>query len=96
MTINEFKATLDSAMPPAVAPLLLALWHDAHGDWNEAHRIAQDVADANGAWVHAYLHRKEGDLDNAGYWYRHANQPIASDALGLEWNRIAISLLTQL
>jgi hypothetical protein len=93
MTVNEFKAAVDSPTPPAVAPLLLALWHDARGDWNEAHRIAQDVDDANGAWVHAYLHRKEGDLDNAGYWYRRANQPIASGALTLEWERIAAFLL---
>ena len=72
---------------------MAALWHDARGDWNEAHRIAQDVDDVNGAWVHAYLHRKEGDLGNAGYWYRRANQPIASDALTLEWERIAAFLL---
>jgi hypothetical protein len=96
MTLNEFKATLDSAAPPPVAPLLLALWHDARGDWNEAHRIAQDVDDANGAWVHAYLHRKEGDLVNAGYWYRRANQPIAADVLSIEWDRIATWLLTGL
>ena len=96
MTINEFKTTVDSATPPAVAPLLLALWHDARGDWNEAHRIAQDVDDVNGAWVHAYLHRKEGDLGNASYWYRRSNQPIACDALGAEWERIAATLLTRL
>jgi len=96
MTLESFKATLKDGSPPAVAPLLLALWHDARGDWNEAHRVAQDVDDANGAWVHAYLHRKEGDLGNAGYWYRRANQPIAADALGVEWDRIATWLLTGL
>ena len=74
MTLESFKATLKDGSPPAVAPLLLALWHDAHGDWNEAHRVAQDVDDANGAWVHAYLHRKEGDLGNAGYWYRRSGR----------------------
>jgi len=94
MTLEGFKATLREESPtPSLPPLLAALWHDARGDWNEAHRIAQDVDDVNGAWVHAYLHRKEGDLGNAGYWYRRANQPIASDALTLEWERIAAFLL---
>jgi len=76
-----------------VAPLLRALWHDARGEWQEAHRIAQDVDDNDGAWVHAYLHRKEGDLDNAAYWYRRANQPVATDSLDAEWARIAAALL---
>jgi hypothetical protein len=93
VTIDDFKATLAAATPPSVAPLLLALWHDARGEWDKAHGIAQDVDDASGAWVHAYLHRKEGDLGNAGYWYRRAGQPIATDALGAEWDRIVTSLL---
>jgi len=92
MTLDEFTATLQSA-PPAVPPLLQALWHDARGDWEKAHALAQDVDDASGAWVHAYLHRKEGDLGNAGYWYRRANQPIATDSLESEWDRIADFLL---
>ena len=65
MTLEEFKTTLSTTAPPTVAPLLRALWHDARGDWDEAHRLAQDVDDNDGAWVHAYLHRKEGDLGNA-------------------------------
>ena len=93
MTLDQFKDTLAAATPPSVAPLLLALWHDARGDWQEAHRLAQDIVDASGAWVHAYLHRKEGDLGNAGYWYRRANQPIATDSLDDEWKRIAAALL---
>jgi len=93
MTIEEFKATLASTEPPAVAPLLLALWHDARGDWDAAHRVAQDIDDKSGAWVHAYLHRKEGDLGNAGYWYRRAGQPVATDSLDAEWARIAAALL---
>ena len=70
MTIDEFRKTLSSAQPPGgLSPVLLALWHDAHGDWDAAHRVAQEVEDgAGGAWVHAYLHRKEGDADNAAYW----------------------------
>ncbi len=93
MTITEFKATLAAATPPSVTPLLLALWHDARGEWDEAHGIAQDVDDASGAWVHAYLHRKEGDVGNAGYWYRRAGQRIATDSVDAEWDRIVTSLL---
>jgi hypothetical protein len=92
MTLDDFKATLKAA-PPPVPPLLLALWHDARGDWEKAHALAQDVDDGLGAWVHAYLHRKEGDPGNAGYWYRRANQPIATDSLESEWDRIAEFLL---
>ena len=93
MTLAEFKATLSSTMAPAVPPLLVALWHDARRDWEAAHRVAQDVDDRDGAWVHAYLHRKEGDLGNAGYWYGQAHQPVAADALDAEWERIVSALL---
>jgi len=92
MTLDEFKATLQST-PPKVAPLLLALWYDARGDWEKAHSLAQDVDNPSGAWVHAYLHRKEGDLGNASYWYHRANQSIATDSLDAEWTRIALALL---
>ena len=93
MTFDEFKATLSSAAPPAVAPVLVALWHDGRGDWDAAHRVAQDIDDKSGAWVHAYLHRKEGDPGNAAYWYRAAGQPVATDSLDTEWARIAAALL---
>jgi len=93
MTLAEFKRTLSASTPPDVAPLLLALWHDARGDWDEAHRVAQDIDDKSGAWVHAYLHRKEGDPGNAAYWYRRAGQPVATDPLEAEWERIATALL---
>ncbi len=65
MTVDELKATLSADRPPDVTPPLLALWHDARGDWDKAHSIAQDISDETGAWIHAYLHRKEGDLGNA-------------------------------
>jgi len=93
MTLAEFKATLSSTTPPAVPPLLVALWHDARGDWEQAHRVAQEIDDRHGAWVHAYLHRKEGDLGNAAYWYGRADQPAATDAVDAEWARIAAALL---
>jgi hypothetical protein len=93
MTVEEFRQTLSMDRPPAVPPLLLALWHDARGDWAKAHTLAQDVDDASGAWVHAYLHRKEGDVANASYWYRRANLPVATDSLDAEWTRIVSTLL---
>jgi len=95
LTFAEFQSTITAGTPPDVAPLLLALWHDARGDWDRAHSIAQDVDDADGALVHAYLHRKEGDLGNAGYWYRRARRPVASDSLESEWTRIVAELLTR-
>jgi hypothetical protein len=93
MTLDEFRSSLTSSDPPDVSRALLALWHDGRGDWDKAHGVAQDIDDATGAWIHAYLHRKEGDLGNAGYWYRRANQPIAADSLDTEWTRIATALL---
>ena len=93
MTLEDFRATLSANSPPAVAPVLQALWYDARGDWDEAHELANGVDDATGAWVHAYLHRKEGDLGNAAYWYDRAGQPVATGALDAEWDRIATALL---
>jgi hypothetical protein len=97
MTLAEFRTTLHRVEPPPeIAPALRALWHDARGDWSTAHRIAQDTHDETGFWVHAYLHRKEGDLGNAGYWYRRALKPTATDSLAEEWERIAVALLEYL
>ena len=94
MTLQDFKATINAEAPPEnIPPALRALWHDARGEWDAAHGVAQAVEDERGAWVHAYLHRKEGDAQNAAYWYRRARQPIATDALAVEWDRIASSLL---
>jgi hypothetical protein len=94
VTFAEFRDSTKSAQPPAgLTPALLALWHDARGDWDAAHDAAQEIPDPTGAWIHAYLHRKEGDLSNAGYWYRRARQPEARDSLDAEWERIAQSLI---
>jgi hypothetical protein len=96
MTLSELKATLTSSAPPANLPApLVALWHDAKGDWHSAHGVAQDIHDADGAWIHAYLHRKEGDADNAAYWYRRAGRPVAVVALDDEWVQIATALLAR-
>lgn len=69
-----------------------ALWWDAKGDWSRAHECAQACDDADGAWVHAYLHRVEGDLANAGYWYRRANRPIGAGDLAQERATILAAL----
>jgi hypothetical protein len=94
MTVDEFRASLAEANPPAqLPPLLTALWWEAKGDWTRAHEIAQDVSGREGAWVHAYLHRKEGDDGNAGYWYRQAGRAHCSLALDAEWEQIVSVLL---
>ena len=93
LKMADLKSTLPDAAPASgLAPPLAALWWAAKGDWNAAHRIVQDESDANSAWVHAYLHRVEGDLSNAGYWYRQAGQPVATDSLEVEWERIVDAL----
>jgi len=93
VSVADLKSTLSNAAPQAdLAPPLAALWWAAKGNWDAAHKIVQDESDADSAWVHAYLHRVEGDLSNAGYWYRRAGKPIASDALETEWERIASAL----
>ncbi len=93
MTFDEFVATIESRTPAGVSPVLQALWHDARGDWEAGHRIVQDLHGPDATWVHAYLHRKEGDLSNARYWYRHAGQPESQDTLEAEWRAIVTALL---
>jgi len=94
MTLTEFKATLSGAQPPGdVAPALAALWWAAKGDWDRAHKLVMDGDGGDAAWVHAYLHRVEGDLDNARYWYRAAARTPASGPLDAEWAAIATELL---
>ena len=94
MDLQAFRTSLDGAGPPAGLSLALqALWWDAKGDWPRAHGCAQEQDDESGAWVHAYLHRVEGDLSNAGYWYRRANRPQQDGLLAEEWQEIAEALL---
>ena len=92
MTVEEFAAS-DGA---GIFGALLALWWDAKGDWEKAHEVAQDVAGVDGAWVHAYLHRKEGDLGNASYWYRRAGRDVATGDSRLEWDGIVGEMLGRL
>ena len=91
----EFRTSLADAAPDTtLSPPLKVLWWAAKGDWDQAHKIVQDEPSADAAWVHAYLHRVEGDLGNAGYWYRRAGRPVAEDAVEAEWERIASTLLS--
>ena len=94
MTVEELRASVNESVPPAnLSPLLQALWWEAKGSFDRAHEIAQDDPTSDGAWVHAYLHRKEGDGQNAGYWYRLARQPHRDVPFEEEWGRIAAALL---
>ncbi len=94
MTLAEFKETVRLSAPPATGlPALDALWWAAKGDWARAHAVVQDENDNSAAWVHAHLHRVEGDLDNAGYWYRRAHRAPASGAFEAEWSAITAALL---
>ena len=96
MVVNmaAYIASLDGAAPPPdLSAPLAALWWAAKSDWDQAHKIVQDDNSRDAAWVHAYLHRVEGDLGNAGYWYRQAGQVAAKDSLDAEWQRIAAKLL---
>ena len=91
MTFEEFQKSGNE--PAGLAPALRALWHDAKGDWEEAHRIAQEDNSRESAWVHAYLHRKEGDLSNARYWYARAGKAAYAGSLEDEWRETVSDLL---
>jgi hypothetical protein len=94
MTIEEFRRSLAAeAPPPGLTPALESLWHDARGDFDRAHRLAQSDEGGDGDWVHAYLHRREGDAGNAAYWYRRAGRAVCNLSQEAEWEQIAVSLL---
>ena len=96
MNFQEFRESLSKDSPPKQLSLALAgLWWDAKGDWEKAHQSAQQDEGRTGAWVHAYLHRKEGDLSNAAYWYNRAGKPIAKSALPAERDEISAALLSK-
>lgn len=96
MTLHEFRESLQRDQPPRELDAALAgLWWVAKGDWNRAHESAQQDEGPAGAWVHAYLHRKEGDTSNAAYWYGRAGRPPARVALDQEWTEITGALLAQ-
>ena len=94
MDLTEFRKSLSGRTPPAgSSELLEALWYEAHGDWQRAHKIAQSQKGRAAAAVHAYLHRKEGDLSNADYWYERAGRARSRAPLDHEWQALAADLL---
>lgn len=94
MDLAAFRRSLAAQEPPAEAgPAAAAMWRAAKGEWEAAHTLAQAQEDATGAWVHAHLHRIEGDEANAGYWYRRAGKPHCADPLDEEWTAIVKALL---
>ena len=94
MTPAAFRRTLRHAVPPkAVAPELAAMWWAKKGDWEQAHRIVMDAHSQAAAWVHAYLHRVEGDDGNARYWYTQARRAFSKLSLDEEWDEIVDALL---
>jgi hypothetical protein len=94
VTPGALRASLTAVAPPTgLAPPLAALWWAAKGDWDKAHKLVQDDEGVDAAWVHAYLHRVEGDLANARYWYGTAGKPAATGALDAEWTAIVADLL---
>ena len=97
MSFDELQRSVakDADVPAGLAAALQALWYDARGDWDRAHDRAQDDHSREGSWVHAYLHRKEGDAGNAGYWYARAGRqmPAPGTTLEAEWADIARALL---
>jgi hypothetical protein len=94
MDLAAFEESLMQSSPPAgLSAAVEALWHERHGDWDLAHKIAQDISGPEGAWVHAYLHRREGDESNAAYWYRQAGKPIMRGSLDDEWRAMVDALL---
>jgi len=94
MNLNDFTKSLAAPDPPPECTLALrGLWWDAKGDWTRAHESAQQDEGAEGSWVHAYLHRKEGDQSNATYWYRRAAKPVSHEPLEAEQDAIVRALL---
>lgn len=94
MTFSEFKSSLGNRQPPAqISVYLQSLWFDGKGNWQEAHSLVDSLPGTEAAHVHAYLHRKEGDLANADYWYRKANQSRPAVDLNQEWENLVRKFL---
>ncbi len=92
--LEAFKETLTADRPPGAASIYLqALWYDGKGDWNGSHELIQDLPDKNASWIHAYLHRKEGDIWNADYWYRKAGKKRPAVTLEEEWAQLVQAFL---
>ena len=94
MNILSFTESLAAKEPPQnISVYLKALWYDANSNWDKAHKIIQDIDDKNASWIHAYLHRKEGDISNADYWYSRAGKRRPSVSPEMEWKEIVSALI---
>ena len=94
MNLPSFKESLSKNEPPLGLSIYLnVLWYDANGDWDKAHELIQDIDNKDASWIHAYLHRKEGDTGNAGYWYRRAGKKNSPLSLKEEWEEIVAALI---
>lgn len=93
MDLETFKKSIGVALPSQLSDELSALWHAGNKNWHEAHEIIQEMKSPDAAWIHAWLHREEGDLSNATYWYRIAERPVAQGSIEEEWEEIVSELL---
>jgi len=94
MNINSFKESFSENKPPQnISVYLKTLWYEGKGEWNKAHELIQDVDDFKASWIHAFLHRKEGDISNADYWYRRAGKKRPAVSLEKEWEEIVVALM---
>ena len=94
MNIEDFKQSLEADnMPPDLSLPVQAMWFAGKNQWEQSHDIAQDLHTVTGSWIHAYLHRVEGDAGNAGYWYRKAGKTYPIESLAEEWETIVRTLL---
>ena len=96
MTAEELRKSLAAgSAPKGLSIPLQALWHAAKGGWEKAHHLVQDDPSPAAAWVHAHLHRKEGDLSNARYWYSKAGKDTSNLDLDGEWTEIVRALISE-
>jgi len=96
MNFIEFLGTLENDHPDSeLSPEIRALWWTKKGNWEIAHQIAQDAGTKQGDWIHAHLHRIEGDLSNASYWYSRAGKPNCQTSLPEEWESLVKDILNQ-
>lgn len=94
MNLEEFSESASKGEKPSgLTPALTALYLDARGQWDEAHKAVEDQSDPDSSWVHAYLHRKEGDNGNACYWYDRAGRTVCRLSFEKEWETMVVALL---
>jgi len=95
MNLHDFISSTSQLHPPEeISVYLTSLWHDAKGNWEKAHDVIQELEDKTASWIHAYLHRKEGDLWNADYWYSKAGRKRPNVSLEEEWKDISASVIS--